>query len=82
MLPFRSVAATAAVPRPLPREFRREFRREFPRVSEIVGELVSGLRQPIYQAAAVVRRRRFGFYLDVMGAALVMALFVAAAILV
>ncbi len=78
MLPFRSVAATAAVPRPLPREFPREF----PRVSEIVGELVSGLRQPIHQAAAVVRRRRFGFYLDVMGAALVMALFVAAAILV
>ncbi len=78
MLPFRSVAATAAVPRPLPREFPREF----PRVSEIVGEFVSGLRQPIYQAAVVVRRRRFGFYLDVMGAALVMALFVAAAILV
>lgn len=70
MLPFPPVATTAVLPRSLPRPpaFSREFPREF--------------SQPIHQAAAVVRSRRFGFYLDVLGAALVMVLFVAAAILV
>lgn len=84
MLPFPPVAATsaiAAIPRPRPREFPPSFRREFPGSTRIAGELVAGFRQPVREAAAVLRSRRAGFYLDVVGAAVVMALFVAAAIL-
>jgi hypothetical protein len=71
MLPFPPVAATAAIPRPRPREFPPSFRREFLGSTRIAGELVAGFRS-----------RRAGFYLDVAGAAFVMALFVAAAIFV
>ena len=82
MLPFPTVAATAAIPRPRPREFPPAFRREFPGSTRIAGELVVGFRQPVRDAVAVVRSRRAGFYLDVVGATFVMALFVAAAIFV
>jgi hypothetical protein len=47
----------------------------------VLRQLVSELRPPIAQASALVRSRRFGFYLDILGATLFMALFVAAAIL-
>ena len=67
--PFPSMAATAAASRPALSVSR-------------VTELASEFRQPIANAAALVRSRRFGFYLDVLGAWFVMALFVAAAILV
>jgi len=78
------VATTAVVPRPHLRELRggfdgefrtelgRRFRRRIPRE----------LPQPFHGAAAVARSRRLGFYLDVLGAAVVMAMFVAAAIFV
>jgi len=40
------------------------------------------MHRAMHRTAEVARSRRFGFYLDVIGAAVVMTLFVAAAILV
>jgi hypothetical protein len=57
----------------------RRVTREITR--EITRELVAELTPPIARASALVRSRRFGFYLDILGATLFMALFVAAAIL-
>ena len=73
LLPFRSVAATAAASPPRSRPIIQLHQ---------VTLRQPTLRQSIGNAKALVRSRHFGLYWDVAGAGFFMALFLAAAILI
>ena len=97
LLPFSDLATTATITTAVSRAVPADITGCAFHPAGIHPDLVAAFRQPAFrqtafrqtafrqtlaEARALVRGRRFGFYMDVLGATFFMALFVAAAILV